>query len=41
VTCYDVEIKVIDTSKAGYTSGGAPYGITWDELGIEPYAPYE
>uniref|UniRef100_UPI00286F8854 hypothetical protein n=1 Tax=Anaerosporobacter sp. TaxID=1872529 RepID=UPI00286F8854 len=25
---------------AGYTSGGAPYGITWDELGIEPYAPY-
>jgi hypothetical protein len=26
---------------AGYTSGGAPYGITWDELGIEPYAPYE
>jgi hypothetical protein len=26
---------------AGYTSGGAPYGITWDELGIEPYASYE
>ena len=26
---------------AGYTDGGAPYGITWDELGIEPYAPYE
>lgn len=26
---------------AGHTSGGAPYGITWEELGIEPYAPYE
>jgi len=26
---------------AGYTSGGAPYGTTWKELGIEPYAPYE
>ncbi|MDO4336744.1 MAG: hypothetical protein Q4C91_01490 [Eubacteriales bacterium] len=26
---------------AGYTSGGAPYGITWDELGLEPYASYE
>jgi len=22
---------------AGYTSGGAPYGITWDEMGLEPY----
>lgn len=26
---------------AGYTDGGAPYGITWDELGLEPYAFYE
>ncbi|MCL2322740.1 MAG: hypothetical protein FWC47_11640 [Oscillospiraceae bacterium] len=26
---------------AGYTSGGAPYGVTWDELGIDPYASYE
>lgn len=26
---------------AGYTGGGAPYGITWDELGLEPYASYE
>ncbi len=23
---------------AGYTAGGAPYGTTWEELGIEPYA---
>lgn len=23
---------------AGYTDGGVPYGITWDELGLEPYA---
>ncbi|QNU68958.1 hypothetical protein EHE19_017125 [Ruminiclostridium herbifermentans] len=22
---------------AGYTSGGAPYGITWEEMGLEPY----
>ena len=22
---------------AGYTSGGAPYGVTWDEMGMEPY----
>ena len=21
---------------AGYTSGGAPYGITWEEMGINP-----
>lgn len=23
---------------AGYTSGGAPYGITWEETGLEPFA---
>ena len=22
---------------AGYTSGGAPYGLTWDEMGLLPY----
>ena len=22
---------------AGYTSGGAPYGVTWEEMGISPY----
>ncbi|MCL1976520.1 MAG: hypothetical protein FWG55_00170 [Candidatus Bathyarchaeota archaeon] len=22
---------------AGYTSGGAPYGITWKEMGLNPY----
>lgn len=22
---------------AGYTSGGAPYGITWEEMGMNPY----
>lgn len=26
---------------AGYTSGGAPYGTTWEVLGLEPYASYE
>ena len=22
---------------AGYTSGGAPYGLTWEEMGVEPW----
>lgn len=22
---------------AGYTSRGAPYGVTWEEIGLEPY----
>jgi Na+-translocating ferredoxin:NAD+ oxidoreductase RnfG subunit len=22
---------------AGYTSGGAPYGVTWEQMGLEPY----
>ena len=22
---------------AGYTPGGAPYGVTWEEMGLEPY----
>ena len=26
---------------AGYTSGGVPYGTTWEELGLEPCASYE
>lgn len=26
---------------AGYTGGGVPYGITLEELGLEPYASYE
>ena len=26
---------------AGYTRGGKPYGTTWEELGLEPYASYE
>ena len=24
---------------AGYTSGGAPYGTTWEEMGIDPLLP--
>ncbi|MCI1397758.1 MAG: hypothetical protein LKG89_03495 [Lachnospiraceae bacterium] len=24
---------------AGYTSGGAPYGVTWEEMGIDPDLP--
>ena len=26
---------------AGYTSGGAPYGVTWEEMGLEPYEDIE
>lgn len=26
---------------AGYTSGGAPYGSTWEEMGIDPALPFE
>ena len=26
---------------AGRTSGGAPYGLTWEEVGIDPYLPFE
>ena len=22
---------------AGYTSGGAPYGVTWEQMGLNPY----
>ena len=25
---------------AGYTSGGAPYGVTWAEMGMEPWEFY-
>ncbi len=25
---------------AGYTSGGAPYGTTWEEMGIDPALPF-
>ena len=26
---------------AGYTSGGAPYGVTWKEMGLEPWEEIE
>ncbi len=26
---------------AGYTSGGAPYGVTWEEMGLEPWQNLE
>ena len=26
---------------AGYTSGGAPYGLTWEQVGIESDLPFE
>ena len=22
---------------AGYTSGGTPFGVTWEEIGLEPW----
>jgi len=26
---------------AGYTSGGAPYGVTWEQVGIESDLPFD
>ena len=26
---------------AGYTSGGAPYGVTWEEMGLKPWGNLE
>lgn len=26
---------------AGYTSGGAPYGVTWEEMRLEPWQGLE
>ncbi|HIX14126.1 MAG TPA: hypothetical protein H9740_00110 [Candidatus Hungatella pullicola] len=26
---------------AGYTSGGTPYGVTWEEMGLEPWEEIE
>jgi len=26
---------------AGYTSGGAPYGVTWEDMGLEPWQDIE
>ena len=25
----------------GYTSGGAPYGVTWEEMGLDPWEEIE
>ena len=46
------KVKVIQTSGevyqddrfsfiAGYTSGGAPYGVTWEEMGLKPWEDQE
>lgn len=26
---------------AGYTDGGAPFGVMWEEVGIDPELPFE
>lgn len=26
---------------AGYTSGGAPFGVTWEEMGLAPWGEFE
>lgn len=26
---------------AGYTDGGTPYGVTWEEMGLEPWQDIE
>ena len=29
------------SESAGYTDGGAPYGVMWEEVGIDPGLPFE
>ena len=36
-TCQDDTFFYI----VGYTSGGAPYGVTWEEMGLEPWQALE
>ena len=36
-TCQDDTFFYI----VGYTSGGAPYGVTWEEMGLEPWQDLE
>ena len=36
-TCQDDTFFYI----AGYTSGGTPYGVTWEEMGLEPWQALE
>lgn len=36
-TCQDDTFFYI----AGYTSGGAPYGVTWEEMGLKPWQALE
>lgn len=40
------DLEIIDRDDtfcfiAGYTTGGFPYGTTWEELGLQPYASEE
>ena len=39
----DVSMDMDDTFAfiAGYTTGGFPYGTTWEELGIDPELPLQ
>ena len=36
-----IDVSMSDTFAfiAGYTTGGFPYGTTWEELGIDPELP--
>ena len=36
-SCKMTDFSVI----AGYTSGGAPYGVTWEEKGLKPWEDLE
>lgn len=44
---YQVEIPYLQEQDdtfffiAGYTSGGAPYGVTWEQMGMNPYDEIE
>ena len=40
---YDINSEMDGTFAfiAGCTSGGAPYGVTWEEVGIDSELPFE
>lgn len=40
-TEYEEFCNIVDKRGAGYASGGAPYGVTWEEMGLEPWQDLE
>ena len=38
---FDALTKRLIDAIAGYTDGGAPFGVMWEEVGIDPGLPFE